>query len=119
MKIVHVMTESGAIKADKEVADDYQPLANESFILPAVPAYTLDYQPIIQAEGASFEQQMIMKQSQQITVLQVLIMQQNQSNAKLQATNAQQATQIKQLQQMFMSADQQQAIEKAKEVTAQ
>lgn len=57
--------------------------------------------------------------NQQITILQAMIMQQNQSNAKLQATNAQQATQIKQLQQMFMTANQQQAIEKAKEVTVQ
>ena len=57
--------------------------------------------------------------NQQITILQAMIMQQNQTNAKLQATNAQQATQIKQLQQMFMTANQQQAVEKAKEVTAQ
>lgn len=63
-------------------------------------------------------QQLLMQQAQQLTVLQALIMQQNQSNAKLQATNAQQATQIKQLQQMFMTANQQQVIEKAKEVTA-
>ena len=59
------------------------------------------------------------KSQQEIAMLQALTMQQNQSNAKLQATNAQQATQIKQLQQTFMTANQQQAIEKAKEVTAQ
>ena len=64
-------------------------------------------------------QQLLMQQSQQITMLQSMAMQQNQSNAKLQATNAQQATQIKQLQQMFMTANQQQAVEKSKEVTAQ
>lgn len=56
-----------------------------------------------------------MQQSQQITLLQTMTMQQDQSNAKLQATNAQQTTQIKQLQQMFMTADQQQAVEKSKE----
>ncbi|MRH71159.1 hypothetical protein GIX72_00665 [Lactobacillus reuteri] len=48
-----------------------------------------------------------------------MVMQQNQTNTKLQATNAQQATQIKQLQQIFMTANQQQAVEKSKEVTAQ
>lgn len=66
----------------------------------------------------SATQRLLMQQSQQITVLQSVVMQQNQSNAKLQATNAQQATQIKQLQQMFMLANQQQAIEKSKEVNA-
>ena len=60
-----------------------------------------------------------MKQAQQITVLQTMVMQQSQSSAKLQATNEQQETQIKQLQQMFMTANQQQAVEKSKEVTAQ
>lgn len=64
------------------------------------------------------EKQMIMQQSQQITLLQTMVMQQDQSNAKLQAANAQQTTQIKQLQQMFMTADQQQAVEKSKEVNA-
>ena len=56
---------------------------------------------------------------QQITVLQTMLMQQDQDNAKLQKANAEQASQIKQLQQMFMVADQQQAIEKSKEATAQ
>lgn len=67
----------------------------------------------------TLEQKTLMQQSQQITVLQTMVLQQNQTNTKLQATNVQQATQIKQLQQMFMSANQQQAIEKAKEGTAQ
>ena len=66
----------------------------------------------------SVTQQLLMQQSQQITLLQSMAMQQNQSNVKLQATNVQQATQIKQLQQMFMLANQQQAVEKSKEVTA-
>lgn len=61
---------------------------------------------------------LLMKQSQQITVLQTMAMQQNQANAKLQATNQQQATQIKQLQQMVMMANQQRAVEKSKEVNA-
>ena len=57
--------------------------------------------------------------NQQITVLQAMVMQQNQTNAKLQTTNKDQTAQIKQLQQMFMTANQQQAVEKAKEVIAQ
>lgn len=64
------------------------------------------------------QQALLMKQSQQITVLQTMAMQQNQANAKLQATNQQQATQIKQLQQMVMMANQQRAVEKSKEVNA-
>lgn len=56
------------------------------------------------------QQKIMMQQSQQITVLQTLIMQQNQLNAKSQATNQQQAKQIEQLQQMFMLANQQQAV---------
>lgn len=64
-------------------------------------------------------QKLLMQQSQQITLLQSMAMQQNQSNVKLQATNVQQTTQIKQLQQMFMLANQQQAVEKSKEVKAQ
>lgn len=64
------------------------------------------------------EQMLLMQQSQQITLLQTMAMQQNQSNAKLQATNAQQASQIKRLHQMFMMANQQQAVEKSKEVNA-
>lgn len=67
----------------------------------------------------SATQQVLMQQAQQITVLQTMVMQQSQSSAKLQATNEQQETQIKQLQQMFMTANQQQAVEKSKEVTAQ
>ena len=66
----------------------------------------------------SATQQLLMQQSQQITLLQTMTMRQNQSNAKLQATNEQQEAQIKQLQQMFMTANQQQAVEKSKEVTA-
>lgn len=64
-------------------------------------------------------QKLLMQQSQQITLLQTMAMQQDQDNAKLQEANAKQVSQIKQLQQMFMVADQQQAIEKSKEATAQ
>lgn len=63
-------------------------------------------------------QKLLMQQSQQITLMQSMVMQQDQSNVKLQATNTQQATQIKQLQQIVMMANQQQAVEKSKEVTA-
>ena len=58
------------------------------------------------------------KNQQEIAMLQTMTMQQDQTNAKLQATNQQQATQIKQLQQMVMVANQQQAVEKSKEANA-
>lgn len=119
MKIVHVMTDTGAIKADKEVPNNYQLQVNESFTLPTIPAYTLDYQPVKTISAATPEQQLLMQQAQQIAILQSTAMQQNQASAKLQAANQQQAVQIKQLQQIFMTANQQQAVEKAKEVTAQ
>ena len=77
----------------------------------------LDYNDVL-TPLPSVQQKLLMQQSQQITVLQTMVMQQNQTNTKLQATNDQQAAQIKQLQQMFMLANQQQAIEKTKEVTA-
>ena len=58
--------------------------------------------------------QMLKQQAQQITLLQSMIMQQNQAGVKLQATNQQQTDQIKQLQQMFMTANQQQAVAEKK-----
>ena len=69
----------------------------------------LEYKPSIK--------QLLMQQSQQITLLQTMAMQQDQDNVKLQKANDEQASQIKQLQQMLMVADQQQAIKKAKEAT--
>lgn len=60
---------------------------------------------------SSREQKTLMQQSQQITLLQSMMMQQNQANAKLQSANEQQVKQIKQLQQMFMTANQQQVVE--------
>lgn len=105
MKAIYRVNELGI--REVSVPDDYVLQAGE---LPA--------QPIVVHNPSSTEQ-LLMQQAQQITVLQTMVMQQNQTNAKLQATNAQQATQIKQLQQMFMTANQQQAVEKAKEVTAQ
>lgn len=86
MKIVHVMTESGAIKADKEVADDYQLQANESFTLPTIPAYTLDYQPIKQKAEITPEQQLAQ-----------LALQQAQFQATQQKLNSQLALQVAQL----------------------
>lgn len=65
------------------------------------------------------EQKLLMEQSQQITILQNMVMQQNQAGVKLQAANQQQTDQIKQLRQMFMTANQQQAVEKSKEANAQ
>lgn len=73
----------------------------------------------IEHDPQKLVQETVMQQSQQITLLQTMTMQQNQENVKLQANNQQQATQIKQLQQMFMQVNQQQAIEKSKEVAAQ
>ncbi|QIZ04300.1 hypothetical protein [Limosilactobacillus reuteri] len=78
----------------------------------------LDYNDVL-TPLPSVQQKLLMQQSQQITLLQTMVMQQDQDNAKLQEANAKQVSQIKQLQQMFMVADQQQAIEKSKEVTAQ
>ena len=89
----------------KEVADDYVLQPGE---LPAQADVTHNPSPA---------ERLLMQQSQQITVLQSMLMQQDQDNAKLQKANAEQASQIKQLQQIFMKADQQQAIEKSKEVT--
>lgn len=67
----------------------------------------------------SIIKQLLMQQAQQIIMLQSMAMEQNQLDAKLQATNAQQATQVKQLQQMFMTANLQQAVKKSKEANAQ
>lgn len=60
-------------------------------------------------------EELLMTQSQQIASLQSMVMSQNQANAKLQVTNQQQANKIKQLQQMMMNANQQQAVAKSKE----
>ena len=105
MKKVFSIDQFGKL-ISKEVTDDYVLQDNE---LPEQPEFVHVPSPA---------EQMLMKQSQQITLLQAIAMQQNQSDAKLQATNAQQATQIKQLQQMVMLANQQQAVEKSKEVNA-
>lgn len=106
--------------------DDYNLVVGETLITPPSNLTKRKFNVVTQkwtGEKVIFsptlEQKTLMQQSQQITVLQTMVMQQNQTNTKLQATNAQQATQIKQLQQMFMTANQQQAIEKSKEVNAQ
>lgn len=86
MKIIHVMTDSGAIKADKEVPDDYQLQANEIVTLPAIPTYTFDYQPIVQKQEPSHEQQLAQ-----------LALQQAQFQATQQRLNSQLALQVAQL----------------------
>lgn len=106
MKRVYLITKTHEVLC-KEVADDYVLQPGE---LPA---------QVDIVHNPSPTEQLLMQQSQQITALQTMVMQQNQTNAKLQATNKGQTAQIKQLQQMFMTANQQQTIEKAKEVTAQ
>ncbi|KRL27312.1 hypothetical protein FD27_GL001066 [Limosilactobacillus frumenti DSM 13145] len=63
--------------------------------------------------------QMLKQQAQQIALLQSMVMQQNQAGVKLQAANQQQTDQVKQLQQMFMVANQQQAVEKSEEAKVQ
>lgn len=106
MKKVFSIDQFGKL-ISKEVADDYVLQDNE-----------LPEQPVV-VHNPSPTEQLLMQQSQQITLLQTMVMQQDQDNVKLQKANAEQVSQIKQLQQMFMVADQQQAIEKSKEVTAQ
>lgn len=99
--------------------------ANSTLIDPALTCHFNPYfedgkwvdKPLVAVPSAT--QLLLMQQSQQITLLQTMAMQQDQDNVKLQKANAEQVSQIKQLQQMFMVADQQQAIEKSKEVTAQ
>lgn len=119
MKIVHVFTEQGLLLKDKQVENNYQLSANESFNLPETVTYSIDYQPIAKIMDATPEQQLLMQQSQQITLLQSTVMQQNQANVKLQVANQQQEKQIEQLQQLFMQANQQEAIAKSKEETQQ
>lgn len=104
MKVIYRTSETGIHRL--EVNDNYELQANELLAQPEV------------VHNPSPTEQLLMQQAQQITVLQTMVMQQNQDNAKLQSANNQQTTQIKQLQQMFMLANQQQAIEKSKEVNA-
>ena len=104
MKVIYRTSETGIHRL--EVNDNYELQANELLAQPEV------------VHNPSPTEQLLMQQSQQITVLQTMVMQQNQDNAKLQSANNRQTTQIKQLQQMFMLANQQQAIEKSKEVNA-
>lgn len=105
MKQVYSITKTHEVLR-KEVADDYVLQPGE---LPA---------QVDIVHNPSPAEQLLMQQSQRLTILQSMMMQQNQDNAKLQSANNQQTTQIKQLQQMFMLANQQQAIEKSKEVNA-
>lgn len=105
--------------------DDYNLVVGETLITPPSNLTKRKFNVVTQKwtgeeviVSPTLEQKTLMQQSQQITVLQTMVMQQNQTNTKLQATNAQQAAQIKQLQQMFMLANQQQVIEKSKEVNA-
>lgn len=115
MKIIHIFNEQKVLLTDKQVDDNYQPKDNESFDLPALVTYAPNYKPIERATSVTPEQQLLMQQSQQITLLQSTVMQQNQANVKLQVANQQQEKQIEQLQQLFMQANQQQAVVKSKE----
>lgn len=78
-----------------------------------VPSKVPSYQEVL-AVLPTTEQQLVMQQSQQIALLQTTVMQQNQTNVKLQAINQQQEKQIEQLQQLFMFANQQQAVAEKK-----
>lgn len=86
MKTVYILTDSGAIKADKEVPNDYQLQDNETFTLPSIPAYTFGYQPIVQKPEPSPEQQLAQ-----------LALQQAQFQATQQRLNSQLALQVAQL----------------------
>lgn len=79
-----------------------------------VPDKVPNYQNVLTALP-TIEQKLTMQHSQQITLLQTTVMQWNQTNVKLQATNQQQEKQIDQLQQLFMLANQQQAVTTKKE----
>lgn len=83
MKTVYILTDSGAVKADKEVPNDYQLQANETFNLPDIPAYTIDYQPTVQKPEPSPEQQLAQ-----------LALQQAQFQANQQKMNSQLALQL-------------------------
>ena len=99
--------------------------ANSTLIDPALTCHFNPYfedgkwvdKPLVAVPSAT--QQLLMQQSQQITLLQSTVMQQNQANVKLQVANQQQEKQIEQLQQLFMQANQQQALAKAKEEVQQ
>lgn len=85
MKIIHILTDSGAVKADKEVSDNYQLQDNESFTLPTIPAYTPDYQPIKTNINAADSEKMMLSQ---------LALQQAQFQANQQKLNSQLALQL-------------------------
>ena len=74
----------------------------------------LSYSDILKPLPTS-TQQLIMQQSQQLVSVKTMLINQNQANVKLVLTNQQQAKQIKQLQEMIMNANQQQAVAKSKE----
>ncbi|WP_076461988.1 hypothetical protein [Limosilactobacillus caccae] len=105
MKAIYRVDETGIHHL--EVNDNYELQACELLAQPEI------------IHSQSPTERLLMQQSQQITLLQSTVMQQNQTNAKLQAANIQQANQIKQLQQMFMQTNQQQAIAKSKEEVQQ
>lgn len=66
MKTVYILTDSGAVNADKEVPDDYQLQDNETFTLPSIPAYAFGYQPSVQNPEPSPEQQLSQLALQQV-----------------------------------------------------
>lgn len=74
----------------------------------------LSYSEILKPLPTS-TQRLIMQQSQRLVSVKAMLMNQNQANAELVVTNQQQTNQIKQLQEMIMNANQQQAVAKAKE----
>lgn len=115
MKIIHIFNEQKVLLTDKQVDDNYQPKDNESFDLPALVTYAPNYKPIERATNATPEQQLLMLQSKEIASLKTLVMKQNQDSAKLAASYQDQTQRIKQLQQMMMIANQQQAVAKSKE----
>lgn len=131
MKLAYQYDNDGLLIA-AEYLEDQDPIPNNcTIVIPSVNLKTkpkwngetwvesgIEFKAYPELKEPSDTQKLLMQQSQQITLLQNTVMQQNQANVKLQAANQKQTTQIKQLQQMFMTANQQQAVEKSKEVTA-
>ena len=103
MKVIHIFNDQKALVADKQVADDYQPQANESFDLPSLVTYAPGYQPADNdVESASTElQKIVMNQIQEIASINSYLSNQSQS--------------LDQIKQIIMQDQQSQAVDKSKE----
>lgn len=108
MKFIHIFNDQKALVADKQVADDYQPQANESFDLPSLVTYAPGYQPAENdVENPSTDQQ--------ISSLQTIVMSQLQTIASINSNLSNQSQSLDQIKQIIMQGQQSQAIDKSKE----